>query len=43
MDRLAALGLIENDPEHPGLRVRPEAHRFTSAALRRVNLVEELE
>jgi hypothetical protein len=43
MDRLAALGLIENDPEHPGSRVRPEAHRFTSAVLRRVNLTEELE
>ena len=43
MDRLAALGLIENDPEHSGFRVRPEAHRFTSAALRRVNLTEELE
>ena len=38
MDRLRALGLIENDPEHPGLRVRPEAYRFTSDALERVNL-----
>jgi hypothetical protein len=38
MDRLAALGLIEMDPEHPGLRVRPEAYRFTSDALQRVNL-----
>jgi AAA ATPase domain len=43
MDRLSALGLIEKDPEHSGLRVRPEAHRFTSVALRRVNLTEELE
>jgi hypothetical protein len=43
MDRLAALGLIDKDPEHSGLRVRPEAHRFASAALRRVNLTEELE
>ena len=43
MDRLAALGLIDKDPEHPGLRVRPEAHRFANAALRRVNLTEELE
>ena len=38
MDRLIALGLIEMDPEHPGLRVRPEAYRFTSDALQRVNL-----
>jgi hypothetical protein len=38
MDRLVALGLIEIDPEHPGLRVRPEAGRFTNDALRRVNL-----
>lgn len=38
MDRLVTLGLIEKDPEHPGLRVRPEAQRFTNDALRRVNL-----
>ena len=38
MDRLSALGLIEPDPEHPGLRVRPEAQRFTNDLLRRVNL-----
>jgi AAA ATPase domain len=38
MERLAALGLIETDPEHPGLRVRPEAYRFTNDALHRVNL-----
>jgi hypothetical protein len=38
MDRLIALGLIEADPEHPGLRVRPDAQRFTNDALRRVNL-----
>lgn len=38
MDRLAALGLIEVDPEHPGLRVRPEATRFVNDLLRRVNL-----
>ena len=42
MDRLRALGLIENDPEHPGLRVRPEAYRFTSDALERVNLAGAL-
>lgn len=39
LDRLFALGLIEPDPEHPGLRVKPEASRFTNDALRRVNLV----
>jgi len=43
MDRLRALGLIDKDPDHIGLRVRPEAHRFVNAALRRVNLTEELE
>ena len=38
LERLSALGLIEADPEHPGLRVRPEAQRFTNDLLRRVNL-----
>jgi hypothetical protein len=38
LDRLLALGLIEPDPEHPGLRVKPEASRFTNEALRRINL-----
>jgi hypothetical protein len=38
MDRLAALGLIEPDPEHAGLRVRPEAQRFTNDLLGRANL-----
>jgi hypothetical protein len=38
LDRLYALGLIEPDPEHPGLRVKPEASRFTNDMLRRVNL-----
>jgi hypothetical protein len=38
LERLLALGLIEFDPEHPGLRVRPEAQRFTNDLLRRVNL-----
>ena len=42
MDRLASLGLLDKDPEHPGFRVRPEAHRFVNATLRRVNLTEEL-
>jgi hypothetical protein len=37
MERLSALGLIEPDPEHPGLRVLPEAHRFVSDLLRRAN------
>jgi len=43
MERLAALGLIEADPEHPGLRVRPEAYRFTSDVLERVNLAGRME
>jgi hypothetical protein len=38
LERLTALGLIETDPEHPGLRVRPEAQRFANDLLRRVNL-----
>jgi hypothetical protein len=38
LDRLKTLGLIEKDPEHPGLRIRPEAQRFTDELLRRVNL-----
>jgi len=39
LDRLFALGLIEDDPEHPGMRVRPEAQRFTNDLLRRANLI----
>lgn len=42
MDRLVTLGLVDKDPEHPGFRVRPEAHRFVNGVLRRVNLTEEL-
>jgi hypothetical protein len=38
MERLTALGLIEADPEHRGLRVRPEAQRFVNDLLRRTNL-----
>lgn len=38
MERLAALGLIEPDPAHPGSRVRPEAQRFVNDLLRRANL-----
>jgi hypothetical protein len=35
---MLALGLIEHDPEHPGMRVKPEATRFVNDVLRRVNL-----
>jgi hypothetical protein len=38
MERLSALGLIESDPEHAGLRVRPEAQRFVNDVFRRANL-----
>jgi hypothetical protein len=38
IERLSALGLIEPDPYHPGLRVRPEAQRFVNDLLRRANL-----
>jgi AAA ATPase domain len=37
-ERLTALGLIERDPDHPGLRVRPDAQRFVNDLLRRANL-----
>jgi hypothetical protein len=38
-ERLTALGLIEADPEHLGLRVKPEAQRFVNDLLRRANLI----
>jgi hypothetical protein len=38
MERLSALGLLEADPEHPGLRVNPEAQRFVNNLLRGTNL-----
>lgn len=38
IERLGALGLIEPDPEHPGMRIRPEAQRFVNDLLRRANL-----
>jgi len=38
MQRLSELGLLESDPDHPGLRVHPEAQRFVNDLLRRANL-----
>jgi hypothetical protein len=38
IERLSVLGLIEPDPDHPGLRIRPEAQRFVNDLLRRANL-----
>ena len=38
MERLTALGLLENDPDHPGIRVNPEAQRFVNNLLRGTNL-----
>ena len=38
IERLLALGLIDMDSQHPGLRVKPEATRFIKDLLRRVNL-----
>jgi hypothetical protein len=38
MERLFELGLLENDPDHPGPRVQPEAQRFVNDLLRRANL-----
>jgi hypothetical protein len=39
LERLAAMGIIEPDPEHPGLRVDPEAQRFVHSTLQSVNLL----
>lgn len=39
LDRLSSLGLVEPDPEHPGLRIDPEALRFVNTLLQSVNLV----
>jgi len=39
MERLTSMGLLEQDPEHPGIRVRPEAQAFVNDLLRRLNLV----
>lgn len=38
MERLTALGLLEADQDHPGLRVNPEAQRFVNNLLRSANL-----
>lgn len=38
IQRLSAMGLLEPDPEHPGLRVEPEALRFVAEVLQSVNL-----
>jgi DNA-binding IclR family transcriptional regulator len=39
LKRLVTLGVVEPDPEHPGIRVDPEAHRFVSGLLQGVNLL----
>ncbi len=39
MQRLSAIGLLEPDPDHPGLRVEPEASRFVAEVLQSVNLI----
>ncbi len=39
LERLEALGVVEPDPEHPGLRVDPEAQRLVLRLLQSVNLV----
>jgi len=39
LERLQLLGLLEQDPDHRGIRVRPEAQRFTEEALVSVNLL----
>lgn len=39
LERLQSLGVLEPDPEHPGLRVAPEAQRFVHNLLLSVNLI----
>ncbi|NWF85703.1 MAG: hypothetical protein HXY18_17950 [Bryobacteraceae bacterium] len=39
MERLRSLGVIDADPEHPGLRIDPEAQRFVLKLLQSVNLI----
>jgi hypothetical protein len=39
LERLAALDIVAPDPEHQGLRVRPEAQLFVNDLLQRVNLI----
>jgi len=39
LDRLAALDIVEPDPGHQGVRVRPEAQLFVSDLLQRMNLI----
>ncbi len=39
LERLQALAILEPDPLHPGMRVRPEARHFVLDTLHRVNLV----
>jgi hypothetical protein len=39
LDRLAALDIIAPDPDHQGMRVRPEAQLFVNDLLQRMNLI----
>jgi hypothetical protein len=39
MNRLAALDIVAPDPDHRGMRVRPEAQLFVNDLLQRVNLI----
>ncbi len=39
LDRLLAIEILEDDPIYPGVRIRPEARRFVTEALIRVNLL----
>jgi hypothetical protein len=39
LERLESMGILEHDPDHPGIRVLPEARRFVVDVLHRVNLV----
>jgi hypothetical protein len=39
LERLAALDLVAPDPDHVGLRVRPEAQLFVNDLLQRLNMI----
>jgi hypothetical protein len=39
LERLAALDIVAPDPDHGGLRVRPEAQLFVNDLLQRMNLI----
>lgn len=39
LGRLAALGITGDDPDHPGIRILPEAQHFATSTLKSANLI----